>query len=77
MISYFKVNKNNYVGSISEKLQTSWSFCVTDEINMGFKLCYAFSQGIVCCNPAHETADNKKITGVNKKYESVIVVATQ
>lgn len=69
MISYFKANKSNYVGSIREKLQTSWSFCVTDEVNMAFKLCYAFSQGIVPCNPAQETADNKKITGVKKSTD--------
>lgn len=39
---------------------------------MGFKLCYALPQGIVSCKPAHETADNKKITVVKMKYGSVI-----
>lgn len=40
---------------------------VTDKITMDFKLCYALPQGIVSCKPAHETVDNKKLTGVKKK----------
>lgn len=45
----------------------------------GFKICYALSQGIVSCKPEHDSAGNKKITGVKKKKKLNLweVVATE
>lgn len=45
---------------------------VANKITTAFKICYALSQGIVSCKPEHDSAGNKKITGVKKKkVESV------